>query len=146
MTSQHSHPPKSGDEGGAGLPLPGAEIALEDYEIVALYLDAISELSSLVASGKQDAEKLQYLADKVSVLKRVRGVVPGRPPIPPAAAAGLRGMHLGGGGGGEGGAACEGAGTRPLAAESLPSGKPTASLHRTNPMRSVWRWRWASGS
>ncbi|KAL6784451.1 hypothetical protein ACKKBF_B01840 [Auxenochlorella protothecoides x Auxenochlorella symbiontica] len=45
-------------------------IALEDYEVVALYIDAISELSTLVASGKPDEEELQRLSHHVAMMKR----------------------------------------------------------------------------
>lgn len=50
-------------------------IALEDYEVVALYIDAISELSTLVASGKPDEEELQRLSHHVAMMKRVRLVL-----------------------------------------------------------------------
>ena len=47
-------------------------VALEDYEVVALYLDAISELSNLVCSGSADRDELKRLSDYVMVMKAVR--------------------------------------------------------------------------
>lgn len=47
-------------------------VSLEDYEVVALYLDAISELSSLVSSGDFDQEELKRLSDYVTAMKAVR--------------------------------------------------------------------------
>lgn len=49
-------------------------IPLEDYEVVALYIDAISELSALVASGEHDDDELQRLSHHVAMMKRVRRV------------------------------------------------------------------------
>ncbi|KAK2076722.1 hypothetical protein QBZ16_005482 [Prototheca wickerhamii] len=44
-------------------------VTLEDYEVVALYLDAISELSNLVCSGSADRDELKRLSDYVMVMK-----------------------------------------------------------------------------